>query len=88
MSNTGSLGNANHMTNFSIAWKKALSRENSTEMRVKIIWLLRRGKLQGGSVLNASFFAVSCKTKANVLFLLMPRYSGISLATVGLDYFL
>lgn len=78
------------MTNFSIAWKKALSGENSTERMVKILWLLRRGKLQGGSLLNASFFfTVSCKTKADVLFLLMPHYSGIrSLATVGLDHLL
>lgn len=77
------------MTNFSIAWKKAFSRENSTERRVKILWLLRRGMLQGGGLLNASFFAVSCKAKANVLFLLMLHYSGIrSLATVGLDHFL
>lgn len=53
---------------------------------VKILWLLRRGKLQGGSA--TCIFAVSCKRKADVLFLLMPHYSGIrSLATVGLYHF-
>lgn len=39
--------------------------------------------------MHLSFFAVSCKTKADVLLLLIPRYSGIrGLATVGLDHFL
>lgn len=76
------------MTNFSIAYKKALSRENGTGRMVKILWLLIRGKLQGGGLLNASLFAVSCETKAGALCLLMPCYPGITNpATVGPDHF-
>lgn len=88
VSTTDNLGRTNHTTDFSIAWKTALSRENSTERMLKIFWLLTRGKLQGCSLLNIFFLAVSCNTKADVLFLVMPCYSAIrSIAAVGLDPF-
>lgn len=56
---------------------------------VKILWLLRRGKLEGGGLLNASFFLHSllqdksrCTVSANAT-LFWDRKP-----TVGLDHFL
>lgn len=75
------------MTNFSIVWKKPWSKENSTG-QLKFSGCLGGESYREG-LLHASFFAVSCKRKADVLFLLMPHYSGIrSLAIVGLCHFL
>lgn len=74
--------------NFSIARRKALSRENSKARRVKILWLHRMGKLRAGSLQNASLFLHSLmQDRSAVLFLLMPHYFGLrSLVTVGPDH--
>ena len=84
----GQFGKSKPCDNFSIAWRKALSRENSKARRVKILWLHRRGKLRAGSLQNASLSLHSLmQDRSAVLFLLMSHYFGLrSLVTVGPDH--
>lgn len=69
---------------FSIAWGKALSRENSTDRRAKILRLLWKGKLQEGSLQNTSFFHFCLlQDRSAVLLLLMLQYSGVRSLVTG-----
>lgn len=69
---------------FSIARGKALSRENSTDRRAKILRLLWKGKLQEGSLQNTSFFHFCLlQDRSAVLLLLMLQYSGVRSLVTG-----